>query len=518
MTVLNTPSIDQHHPDQAEIDPGHDVSNSPRLPPLSPHVRSEGLADAATLIAETRQRRRNGIRSKPPDLVELTDEGNARRFVELHGDSIRYCSSWGWIFYDGQQWRVADTIAIERKGRDTFQWLSDQSRRIKGSLDRLKYQAALKGFRSATALKGMLSLARSDAKVGVTPGDFDRDPFLLNCRNGTISLRTGELGPHDPSDYLSKSAAVDFVPEATCPQWDDFLLKVTGEDAEMIGYLRRAVGYSLTGNIGEQCLFLLYGNGSNGKSVFLDSILKILGDYGMKAQSHLLTSEGRSKHATSITDLDGRRFVAISEPSGGRFDEAQVKALIGDATIRANRMHKDSYQFTATHKFFMASNHKPVVAEVGMAFWRRMRLIEFNVTIPPEKQDHRLLAKLQEEASGILNWMVQGCLEWQKNPAGLAVPEQILQSTNDYRDEMDPLSGFISACCEVGSGYQVPSSNLWAAYIRWCDDQGISQGDRIANITQFGKLFGQKGYTTKKTGGGTMHRVGIKLKSPPPPR
>jgi putative DNA primase/helicase len=515
MSVL-TKSASNPSFDTAEDAASGIASTHSALLAISQQSGFEGLHPTTSSAANPKQRRKRESRPNPPDLSQLTDEGNARQFVDRHGETIRYCPRREWMVYDRGRWEITNLVAIERKGRETFDWLSGESRLIKNPQDRVKYEAAVKCCRSASALAGMLRLARSDERISASPTDFDRDPFLLNCRNGTIDLKDGSLRSHVPRDYLTKSVTVDFVPEATCPQWDDFLRKVTGEDDEMIGYLRRAVGYALTGDTGEQCLFLLYGNGSNGKSVFLESILKILGDYGMKAPSHLLTSEGRSKHATSITDLDGCRFVAISEPSGGRFDEAQVKALIGDETIRANRMHKDTYQFHATHKFFMASNHKPVVAEVGIGFWRRMRLIEFNVTIPPEQQDHRLLAKLQDEASGILNWMVQGCLEWQKNPAGLAVPEQILQATNDYRDAMDPLSGFISACCEEGSGYRVQSSILWGAYLRWCDDQGISQGDRIVNVIQFGILFGQKGYISKKTGGGTMHRVGIKLKSPPP--
>jgi putative DNA primase/helicase len=457
-------------------------------------------------------RRRREPRHKPPDLSELTDEGNARRFVDLNHNSIRYCPAWGWIFYDGKRWGRDNSLEVERRGRATFQWLGEQSGRIKDPSERLSYNAAVKGFRSASALTAMLKLARSDARIGVTPDVFDRDPFLLNCPNGTIDLRTGALRVHDPRDYLTKLGVVDFVPGVACPTWDAFIGRVMDGDGGMIGYLRRAAGYALSGDTSEQCLFLLHGHGSNGKSVLLETILYVLGDYAMKAQSHLLTSAGRSHHATTIADLDGMRFVAISEPSGGRFDEAQLKALIGDETIRANRMHRDSYQFTATHKFFMATNHKPRVEEMNTAFWRRIRFIKFDVTIPPDQQDRRLLERLRGEASGILSWMVKGCLEWQAE--GLNEPEKVRQATADYREEMDPIVCFLDACCVRGPDLRVGSSKLWATYQKWADEEGMASHGRIANLTCFGTLLAQHGHDSMKTGG-TMVRRGLALKPIP---
>ena len=292
------------------------------------------------------------------------------------------------------------------------------------------------------------------------------------------------------------------------PRGDAFLSRIMGGDEEVIGYIRRAAGYALTGDVGEQCLFLLYGNGRNGKSVLLNALLHVLGDYGMTAPNHLLTSAGRHQHPSALADLDGRRLVAISEPSGGRFDEALVKWLTGGEAIRARRMHCDSYEFPPTHKLFMSSNYKPEVREMGAALWRRLRLIPFPVTIPPEEEDRGLPGKLRDEASGILNWMVRGCLEWHENK--LAEPEKVRQATRDYRDDMDPIGEFIAACCDQGPGLSAGSTELWNAYMRWCDGGSVPHGDRIPNIKSFGALLGRR---DSRASGSARGRFGLGSRS-----
>jgi len=434
--------------------------------------------------------------------------------VDLYLDRLRYCTDFGgWVVFDGRRWRKGDPVTPEGLARQSIQLLRGHLKAIRDRSERREFEAAIRRAESLRTVKAMLGLARSDPRVVVSPEAFDVNPDLFNCRNGTIDLRTGRLRPHDPADLLTKLAPVTFDPDAACPLWDAALRRSMGDDEAMVAFLRRAAGYALTGDVREHCLFLLYGTGRNGKTLMLDALLGVVGkDYGMMAPNHLLTMSGRTQHLTAVADLAGKRLVVISEPAGGRFDEAQMKALTGGESIRANHMHQDHFQFEPTHKLFMASNHKPVTDEFTTAFWSRIRLIDFTVTIPPDQQDKDLPQKLQAEAPGILAWMVRGCLEWQAQ--GLAEPDRVRQATAGYRDAMDPISGFLDACCVRSPASRVRSSALWAAYREWCDQEAVPQGERVANDTQFGRFLTQKGFKTQKSSG-VIWRLGLALDGPP---
>lgn len=450
---------------------------------------------------------------KPPDPAEMTDEWHARRFVDLHAARLRYHKALGgWIAYDGKRWRNDESVTAERLARDSIQLLRRHLPTIGDKYERRDFESAIRRAESSRTVGALLGLARSDDRLKVAPSDFDAHPFLFNCLNGTIDLRTGRLRPHDPADLLTKLASVNYVPDAACPLWEAALRLSMNDDAEIVAFLCRAAGYSLTGDTSEHCMFLLYGTGRNGKTLMLTALLGVVGDYGMMAPNHLLTTSGRTQHLTAVADLDGMRLVGISEPAGGRFDDAQMKSLTGGESIRANRMHCNYFEFAPTYKLFMASNHKPVTGEFNTAFWRRIKFIDFAVTIQVHQQDRDMPAKLKAESEGILAWMVRGCLEWQKE--GLNEPEVVRQATQGYRDEMDPISGFLDACCDLEETLRVRSSSLWAAYKEWCNREGISPGERIANDTTFGRLLTQKGFKVKRTSRGN-DRLGLRLKPSP---
>ncbi|AGA26529.1 DNA primase family protein [Singulisphaera acidiphila] len=445
----------------------------------------------------------------PGSADDMTDEWHARRFVDLYGDRLRYCQAWGkWMEYDGRRWRNDQTLASQRLARESVQALRQHVDKNRKSSERDGYVGAVRRAESVRSIIAMLRLAQSDERIVVQPEDFDRDDYVLNCLNGTIDLRTGMLSPHNPADRLTKLAPVSFVPTATCPVWDSFLHRIMAGDQESIDYLQRAAGYALTGDVSGQCLFLLYGQGRNGKTVLLNALLHVLGDYGMTAPNHLLTSAGRQQHSSGLADLDGMRLVAISEPDGGRFDEALVKWLTGGDAIRAHRMHCDSYEFSPSHKFFMSSNHKPEVRESGVAIWRRIRLILFSVTIPPNEEDRTLPEKLRGEASGILSWMVRGCQQWLT--MDLSAPDKVRQATMDYREEMDPIGDFIAARCVKGPGERATTLTLHNAYQDWCSQTKVDHACRISS-KEFATRLEQKGFVSKKTGG-VMVRLGIALK------
>ena len=271
---------------------------------------------------------------------------------------------------------------------------------------------------------------------------------------------------------------------------------------DMIDYLQRVIGYALTGDVSEQCLWFLYGNGSNGKSTFLSTILAMLGDYGMQAVSDLLMVKNHESHPTERADLFGRRFVAtIETEQGKRMAEALMKQLTGGDKIRARKMKQDFFEFDAHHKIFLAANHKPKITGTDHAAWRRIKLMPFTVTIPDEEKDKHLSEKLLAELPGILAWAVRGCLAWQQG--GLGEPEEVRQATDAYQAEQDTLARFIAECCFVNTEVRCRVSEFLAAYNAWSGEHVIQW--------EMGQRMREKNYEPRKGHAGRTFYVGIAL-------
>lgn len=287
----------------------------------------------------------------------------------------------------------------------------------------------------------MVTLAESEPGIPVLPGELDRDPWLLNVKNGTVDLRTGELRPHKRDDLITKIVPVEYDSEASCPTWLAFLNRIMDGNERLIAFLQRAAGYSLTASTQEQCFFLLYGTGANGKSVFLTTLLAVMGDYGIQAAPDLLLAKSGESHPTEVADLFGARLVVATETEAGRrLAENLVKQHTSGDRLKARFMRQDFFEFEATFKIWLATNNKPIVKGTDYAIWRRIKLIPFTVTIPPEERDKSLPAKLRQELHGILAWAVQICLEWQKY--GLNEPQEVTAATCAYRDEQDILGSW----------------------------------------------------------------------------
>jgi len=259
--------------------------------------------------------------------------------------------------------------------------------------------------------------------------------------------------------------------------------------ADLITFLQRAVGYSLTGSVAEQVLFLLWGTGANGKSTFVNAVLDVLGnDYAMQAPDGLLTVKKGDAHPTERADLFGKRFVSSIEiEDGARLAESMVKQLTGGDSIRARRMREDHWQFTPTHKLWMAANHKPTIRGTDHAIWRRVKLVPFVVTIADADQDKGLGEKLKGERAGILAWSVRGCLDWQKN--GLGNPDAVRQATAEYRGEMDVIGAFVAECCIENDRFTAKASTVYAAYSKWCQ----ANGEYAVNQRRFGLAITERG-------------------------
>jgi len=332
---------------------------------------------------------------------------------------------------------------------------------------------------SAHGTDNMLAKARSEPGIVITHHDLDRDPWLLNVANGTIDLQTQRIRPHDKRDLITKVCPVTFDAKAEAPRWRKFLREIMAGDEMMVAFLRRLAGYWLTASVRDHVLPIFYGLGANGKSVFLNTILALLGqDFGMTAPTDLLLAKNHSNHPTELADLFGKRLVCSIEVENGRhLAESLVKSLTGGENIRARRMREDFWEFPPTHKFVIAANYRPGVRGSDDGIWRRLALVPFNVRFwdadkgesgPPElRQDKHLPDVLLGELPGILNWALLGCAEWQAE--GLAMPQNVLAATTDYRRENDTIAAFTAECCIENDKASVGATALYSAYCKWCE-------------------------------------------------
>lgn len=422
-----------------------------------------------------------------------TDVGNSERLVDRHGDNIRYTNSGAWYAWDGTKWNgdqdgLVMTLAIETTKAMITQAL--QTTALTEAEQAARDSILRWGFNSQAEyrLSAFVTLAKTDPTVFLSVDAFNPDPMLLNCPNGTVNLRTGSMRPHNRSDLITKIAGVPYDPDARCPKWEAMLEQII-PDTETRAFLHRALGYSITGSVAEQCLFFLYGTGANGKSTVVKTIQKILGQYARVGSPDLLIQNKGDNHPTALADLVGARFVpTIETDEGKRMAEAQMKWLTGGDRLKARRMHQDYFEFDAHFKIWLAANHRPVIYGTDLAVWRRIHLIPFVVSIPPENRirDYELVL-LGEEAQGILRWAVEGAALWARD--GLAPPAVVRAATDDYRDEMDIVGQFLGECLEPDEGHELLANDLYSAYSGWVKlngEQAQTQRRFSNKITELG--------------------------------
>lgn len=444
-------------------------------------------------------------------LYSFDDTGNAQRFVDLFGDKVRYCyTDKRWLWYDGRKWCTDMTGAVKRLADKAVACMSaelkvyEQTDADEGTDMAKAFEKHMKSSRSNKSKNAMLSEVMHH--VPVLPAQMDRFKTVLNTPGGVIDLRSGGISPHDPMTYLTKMTAVEYSENADCPRWLAFLDDIFRKDKDLIRYVQKAVGYSLTGSTTEQCAFFLYGTGRNGKSTFIDIIRDIFGDYAANIQPETIMV--RSNQSTAINSdiarLKGARLVTSVEPNEGvRINEGLLKQLTGDDTVTARKLYGDEFEFKPEFKLWMATNHKPVIRGTDTGIWRRIHMIPFTVQIPEEKIDRRLKYKLSAELTGIFRWAVEGCLLWQKE--GLKMPRAVLEEVREYRREMDVISAFVEDKCTVGKGLSVKSSQLFAAYLNWAEQNN----EYRMSSTKFGMELAKR--FEKVKGRGCNYYSGITL-------
>lgn len=436
------------------------------------------------------------------------DTGNAARFTDTFGKVVRYSYvRKNWYFYNDKTWELdqegkvkslVDEILTKMKREPVFVPDDGDEDAAKKAL-----QKHIKYSRGSNGKTNMLK--ESQHLLPIQPETFDKDKHLLNVQNGYIDLKTGELHNHDKEKYFSKIASIEYTDKIDYPLWDDFLMQIFDGNRELINYMQRAVGYSLSGSTEEQVMFILYGNGRNGKSVFLDIITEMLGNYTTNIQPQTLMVKPMSGSANSdIARLQGARLVTTTEPNDGmRFDEGLVKQVTGGDKVTARFLYGDEFDYHPEFKLWMATNHKPIIRGTDDGIWRRMVIIPFTVQIPDHQVDKNLKYKLRREMTAILNWAVEGYQEWQR--IGLNEPNIIKQQRQDYRTEMDVVELFLEECCIRKNGEREKASDLYNIYKSWAQENS----QHLMSNTKFGKEMSNKFQRIKS---GTNYYVGIQLK------
>jgi putative DNA primase/helicase len=388
---------------------------------------------------------------------EFSEDRLALNFTDIFENSLRYVATLGkWFVWDGARWKVDDTQLARDHVRAVCRDFSSKCNEAK--------QAKL--IASAKTVSAVERLSSTDRRVAATIAQFDSDPWLLNTPGGTIDLRTGELREHSQRDYITKVAGATPDASMATPVWNEFLSRVTGGNTDLILFLRRVAGYSLTGSTQEHALFFLYGLGANGKSTFLNAITAAAGDYHCTTPIETFTASNHDRHPTELAGLRGARLVTATETEEGRrWAESRIKALTGGDRIAARFMRQDFFEFAPAFKLIIAGNHKPGLRSVDEAIRRRFNLIPFTVTIPPEERDDQLAEKLKLELPGILAWMLEGCLDWQEQ--GLTAPQIVTEATAEYLQDEDALSAWIDECGERDPRGRELATDLFSSFSQW---------------------------------------------------
>jgi putative DNA primase/helicase len=418
------------------------------------------------------------------------EDAIADRFAEKFKDTLRYCHSWAtWLRWDEICW-----VHDDRKLAFHFAREAAREANVDGKATPAK----------ASTAAGVERFAQADPRLSTVSDDWDRDPFKLATPGGTVNLRTGENGPANPADHITKRTAVAPAPPGTAtPRWSKFLHDATKGDADLIAYLRRLLGYCLTGDTSEQMLGFFHGGGGNGKGVLVNTFTAILGDYATVAPMEAFTASKSDRHPTELAMLQGARFVTAQETEEGRgWNEPRIKQLTGGDPITARFMKMDFFTYVPMFKLILVGNNKPNLKSVDDAIRRRFQMVPF--IHKPAAPDPKLTEKLRDEWSGILRWAIDGCLDWQRQR--LNPPEIVLEATKTYFDDQDSFRVWLDEHCELGPNKADTTAALFASWRGWA----ARNGDDPGNARGFTARMTKAGFEPTKHTPGLHGRRGFK--------
>lgn len=517
--VLSVDQVENTAPSIAQCDTANQTENKPAPPPPETplqRIKRRGIPEAKYLT---------------------TDQANAQRLKNSFGSMV-FVAAGKWYVWDGKRW-VGDESDVYRYACRLSELIREEARPFRARADVAKANGdtaeeklqnaiadALGKWATRSEMKATIEAAVGLARKMLTVDSeaLDRDPWALNCLNGTVDLRTGELRRHNPEDYITKLVPVVYDAAALCPTWDRALLEIVGGDADVAGFLARWFGYCASADVREQAFVVHWGGGSNGKSTVLDTMREVLGDYAGTAAPGLLAATKGDRHPTEIAALFGRRMVTAHE-SGENvvLREDFIKQATGGDRITARHMREDFFEFAPTHKIQLLTNHKPQVKGTDEGIWRRVLLVPYVESFGTPEQvaagkrtrvgDKSMPARLSGELPGILAWLVRGCLAWRAE--GLQAPERVRVASEAYREEQDRVSQFVCECCELeadarragvlhgGGEYREALTDgmggLYPAYQSWCKDGGIFPLSKVKFTDEILRVVGVRGLVEGKT-------------------
>ena len=464
---------------------------------MSDKVNTKGLNDRERLAIEelSRDLRANKFVNGQ---MQFTDITNRDYFLKAYGDSIRYCITWNkFLVWNGTNWDV-DTRG--RVAERCVKFIHQMYRGLRVIDDR-QLQAAFEkhlikseSFRRIQALEGLLKISE---EIKVEDFELDTNNYFFNVDKFTLNLKTMRVMDPNQKHLITKKSNFIFEKGADCPTWKMFLLQIFNKDLNLIKFIQKAMGYALSGDVSEQCLFILWGTGANGKSTFLNVLQHLFGDYACSTMIETFMKKN-SEQSNDLARLKGARLVTTSEIEQGRqISESLIKSVTGEDSLTARFLYGEYFSFKPTFKIFMATNHKPKIRGADNGIWRRIKMIPFNVTIPPEQRDKNLTEKLISENSGILNWLLQGYAMWRKE--GLEEPKAIREANAEYRMDMDSVGTFVTDCLELDASLQwrLPTNMLYQTYIKWCN----RNNERVMSQKWLGMRMSEKGFKRVITGG-----------------
>lgn len=431
------------------------------------------------------------------------DKGRAMALLLQEQDNLRWCPGYGaWYVWRDSRWELdtraypesmvsnleAAALAIVEEAHDiAFKARllggagetgsageKKQAKQVQDILERMRKNAVVLG--NSTAINSTIAVTKLQQEIVVNSDDLDKDPWLVGVQNGILNLRTGEFSPADRSLLVTKRLGVNYEPGATCPKWEKFLQDILQGDVELIGYLQQALGYTITGLMGEQVFWFLYGTGKNGKSTFVETLQTLGGDYLLKSPETLLAREAKGREPSrDIALLPGVRVLLGNETNSDvRLNTNVVKAITGGDTMSGTPLYAKSFHFKPSAKLWMYGNHKPTIPEQDEGIWRRVILVPFEYEVPESKRDRDLDTKLQAELPGILNWVIEGLRRWQEAGCRLRHPARIQELVAEYRKDEDNLGNFIEACIvATGAGTRIEKAKVFNAYKLWAEAEGI---------------------------------------------
>ena len=457
-------------------------------------------------------------RKQPVHRNDHTDWGNAQRLVKQFGDKIRYCfPSRQWLVWNEIRWEWDTTGEIERLAKETVRRIYDEISRFRSEDSRKALASWATKSESKRAIKDMIDLAQSEPGIPVTPAELDANHYQLNCLNGTVDLRTGELLPHRREDLITKLAPVEYDPKAYDHTWEKVIKESTNGNIELQELMQRAFGYSTTGDTSEEVLFLIHGPAATSKSTIIEAVKKTLGDYALTTDFEtFIKRRDAGGPRNDIARLAGSRLVVSSEiDEGKQLAEGLIKMITGGDTVTARKLYHESFEYKPAFTLWLVANHAPKVDPDDDAMWRRIVLIPMICQVPKELRDPKVKAHLTNpEIAGpaILQWLLKGCLDWQHE--GLKIPAVVQQATDDYRASQDSFSDFVSDCCIVEPDAWVSSEDLRERYASWSREhnEGRLNSNGLSDKA-FAKKLHRFGCSSRKGTGGLRGWRGIRIRN-----